>query len=38
MIAMHDRNLQKFMEEARFEVQEVPVDEAYRLFKEYAEA
>ena len=31
---MHDRNLEKLMEEARLEVQEVPVDKAYKLFKD----
>ena len=30
---MHDKNLQEILEQARFLVQEIDVDEAYRLFK-----
>jgi len=34
MVAMHDRDLQKLMEEARLEISEVPIDKAYQLYKD----
>jgi molybdopterin/thiamine biosynthesis adenylyltransferase/rhodanese-related sulfurtransferase len=33
VIAVHDKTLQKILEQARFRVQEMAIDEAYRLFK-----
>lgn len=33
MISVEDKTLQEILEQARFQVQEIPVDEAYRLFK-----